>query len=108
MEGSRIRLVPDRLQNDARSGALLLQRARDGGGGGRRGRGDVWEKYLYLDMHINITTTLALRFREKRATILAVLAYLISCHGCAIPTEYEWRGKDRHQLADDEGERNKR
>lgn len=32
MEGSRIRLVPDRLQNDARSGALLLQRARDGGG----------------------------------------------------------------------------
>ena len=39
MEGSRIRLVPDRLQNDARSGALLLQRARDGGGGGPPGTG---------------------------------------------------------------------
>ena len=39
MEGSRIRLVPDRLQNDARSGALSLQRARDGGGGGRPGTG---------------------------------------------------------------------
>ena len=39
MEGSRIRLVPDRLQNDARSGALSLQRARDRGGGGTQGTG---------------------------------------------------------------------
>lgn len=48
MEGSRIRLVPDRLQNDARSGALLLQRARDGGGGGRPGTGSVHVHLLYM------------------------------------------------------------